>query len=216
MAAQIFGRRVEHEIDAELQRTLVIRRGESRIDQRFNPVPLADGGEALEIDDAIVRIGRRFADQQTSGRTDRLFDCLVVARRHHRDFDAVAVQNLGQKLPRAPIGIVGHDHMRIVRKHGVHRRRHRGHATGKQQAILGAFQRGEFLLGDALGRVAVAAVFFALDAALEVIVQLLGIGERVGRGLHNRRSERIAELGPRLAAVHRQSAEAERFAVATR
>ena len=142
--AEIFGRRVQHEIDAELQRPLVERRRESRVDQGLDPVPPADVGEALHIDDAIVGIGRRFTDQKPGRRPDRLFDRLIVARRHHRDFDAVAVQSLGQKLPRAPVGIIGHDDMGVMRQHRVQRRRHRRHAAGKEQAVLGAFQRASF------------------------------------------------------------------------
>jgi hypothetical protein len=99
------------------------------------------------------------------------------------------MQDLRQKLPRAAIGIVGHNHVRVVRKHSVHRRRHGGHAAGKEQTIAGAFERGELLLGNALGRVTVAAVFLALDAALEMIMQLLRVGKRVRRGLHDRRRQ---------------------------
>ena len=50
---------------------------------------------------------------------------------------------------------------------------------------------------------------FAVIFTLEVIVQLMRIGERIGRRLHDRRRKRIAELGSRLAAMHRQGAETE-------
>ena len=211
--AEIFRRRVQHEIDTELQRPLVERRCEGGVDESLHAVAPADVGEAFEVDDAVVWIGRRLADEQPRRRANRLLDRLIIARRHYRDFDAVTMQHLGQKLPGAPVRIVRHDHMGIMRKHGVQGRRDRRHAAGEEQAILGAFQRRQFLLGDALGRIAVAPVLLALDASLKVIVQLLGIGESVGRRLNDRRGQSIAELRPRLTAVHGKGAEAERLAV---
>ena len=71
---------------------------------------------------------------------------------------------------------------------------------------------GELVLGDALCRITVASIFFAFDAALKVVVQLRRIGERVGRCLHDRRGERVSELGARLAAVYSQRAETKRLA----
>ena len=47
--------------------------------------------------------------------------------------------------------------------------------------------------------------------ALKMVVQLLRIGERVGCRLDDGSGEGIAELRPRLPAVHGQSAEAERL-----
>src|SRR5262249_56179207 len=65
--------------------------------------------------------------------------------------------------------------------------------------------------GDAVGRVAVAPVLDPLDLAVEVVLQLLSIGEGEGRGLDDRRGERVARLLPRLAGVHRERARARRI-----
>ena len=73
------------------------------------------------------------------------------------------MQHLVQELPRAPVAVVGDDDMGAAREHGEKRRGHRGHAAGEEQAIPGAFQRGQLVLGDPLGRVAVAPVLVALD-----------------------------------------------------
>ena len=54
-------------------------------------------------------------------------------------------------------------------------------------AVLGALERGQLALRHALRRVAVAAVLLALDAALEVVGELGGVGEGVGRRLDDRR-----------------------------
>ena len=55
---------------------------------------------------------------------------------------------------------------------------------------------------DALGRIAVAPIFFSLDPVLKVVVQFLSIGKGVCRRLNDRCGERVAEFRPRLAAVH--------------
>ena len=61
---QVLRHRVEHVVDARRDRPQVVRRGQRGVDQRFDAVLAADFGEAVEVDDAQVRIGGRFADQQ--------------------------------------------------------------------------------------------------------------------------------------------------------
>src|SRR5262249_11263535 len=63
--------------------------------------------------------------------------------------------------------------------------------------------RGALLLGDALGRVAVAPVLLALGVAGHVVDELRGVAEDVRRRLEDRRGDRVA--GPRslLATVDR-------------
>ena len=112
------------------------------------------------------------------------------------------MQSLRQELAGAPVRIVGHDHMSVMRKNRIHRRGHRRHAARKQQAIFSAFEGREFLLRDALGRITIASILFALDAVLKVVVQFLGIRKGVCSRLNDRCGERIAELRPGLTAMH--------------
>src|SRR5439155_18307819 len=93
--------------------------------------------------------------------------------------------------------------------HGEERGCRRRHAAREEQARLRPLERGQLVLRDPLGGIAIAAVLDPLDAPLEVVLQLLGVGERVGRGLDDRRRERVARLGPRLARVHGHGARAE-------
>ena len=95
----------------------VERRREGCVDDGFYAMATPDIGEALEVNDAVIRVGRRFADERARGRADGLLDRLVIARRNHGDFDTVAVQDLGEKLPGAAVGVVCHDNMRSVRQH---------------------------------------------------------------------------------------------------
>ena len=72
MPAKILRRGVQNEVDAEFQRPLVERRRERCVDDRFYAMPPADIGEALEVNDVVVGVGRRFADEHARGRADRL------------------------------------------------------------------------------------------------------------------------------------------------
>ena len=147
-------------------------------------------------------------DEHARRRADGVLERLVVARRHRRHLDAVAVQRLVQELPRPAIAVVGDDDVRAARQHREQRGGDRRHAAREQETRLGALERGELVLRDPLRRVAVAAVLDAVDPALEVVLQLLRVGERVGGRLHDRRRQRVARLRPRLAAVHRERARA--------
>jgi hypothetical protein len=85
--------------------------------------------------------------------------------------------------------------------------RDRGHAAGEQGARAGGLERGELLLGDGDGRVAVAAVLVALEAALEVVAQLGGVAEGEGGGAGDRGGDGVAGLLPGLAGVDGDGAE---------
>ncbi len=69
-------------VHAGRQRANVVGRAQRGVDQRFHPVPAADGHEPLHVDDAELRIGRRFADEQPVLRRDGGFHGLVVAGWH--------------------------------------------------------------------------------------------------------------------------------------
>ena len=196
---------------APLERPLVVRGRERGVDDRLHPVPPADGREPLQVEDAIVRIGGRLADQDPGGGPDRVLEGVVVARGHGGHLDAVARERLVQELPRAPVAVVGDHHVGAAREHGEERGGHGAHAAREEQALPRPLECGQLELGNALGRVAVAPVLDALDLAVEVVFQLLGIREREGRGLDDRGGQRVRRLGPHLAAVHRERAGAHRL-----
>jgi hypothetical protein len=172
-------------------------------------MPAADLGEAGQIQNAIVRIGRRLADERPRGGPDGVLEGVVVAHRHRRHLDPVPMQGLVEELARAAIAVVGDDHVGAPRQHGEERRRRRRHPAREEQAVLGALEGGELGLGDPLGRVAVPPVLHPFGAPLEVILELLGVGEGVGRGLHDGRGQGVTGLRARLAPVHGQRARPE-------
>ena len=114
MPAEIFCRGVYYQIDAELQRPLVIGSCEGGIDERLHAMAPADLSEAFQVNDVVVRVGRRLTYQHSRGRANRLFHRFVVARRYDRYFHAVAMQHLGEELPRPAIRVVGYDDVGIM------------------------------------------------------------------------------------------------------
>jgi hypothetical protein len=123
---------MQNQIDTELQRPLIKWRRKRRIDNRLYTVPPTDVGKALQINNIIVWIGRRFADQNARGRSDRSFNSLVVAGPSHRHFDAITVQHLSEKLTSPAVRIICDNDMGPMGEHGKQRRRDCGHAAGKE------------------------------------------------------------------------------------
>src|SRR5262249_29648423 len=76
----------------------------------------------------------------------------------------------------------------------------RRHAAGEQRAVFRALELGDFAFRGADGGVAIAAVLLALDPPLEVIPQLGGGLEGVGRAANNRGADRVVGLLALLAA----------------
>ena len=209
MAAEILGGGVDDDIHPELEGALVVGGREGGVDQGLDAVAAADLGEPGEVEDAVVRVRRRLAHQRPRGGPDGVLEGVVVAHGNRGHLDPVAVERLVEELPGAAVAVVGHHHVGAARQHGEQRRRHRGHAAREEQAVLGALEGGELGLGDPLGRVAVAPVLHPIDAPVEVVLELLGVGKRVGRRLHDRGGQGVTGLGPGLAPVHGQGARPE-------
>ncbi len=207
MAPEVLRRRVHDEIDTPVQRPQVVRRGEGGVDHGLHAVRAPDGREPLEVQDAVVGVGRRLAHEDARRRLDRVFQRLVVAGGDRRDLDAVPGQHGVEELTRATVAVVRHDDVGAARQQRVEHGRHRAHPAREQETVRRSFERRELRLRDLLRRVAVPPVVDAgVDLAVEVILQLLAVRPRVGRRLDDRRGERVRGLLPRLAAMDRQGA----------
>ena len=170
---EVFGGAVHDEVDAVFQRFQVHGRGESRIQQGHGAMALADSGEALQIGDAQVGIGRRLGeDEARLARHDRRFQRVVIAHRHDAGFDAEFLQGRQAELARPPITVVGHDNMRAGAQHGQEERSDGGHAGWIDGGVFRAFQLGDARFQRPHGRVAITGVFLAIQlAAVDFLVQ---------------------------------------------
>ena len=164
--------------------------------------------EAVQIDDAQVRIGGRLADEQPRLGRDRRFHRVVIAGPHLHGLHAESRQVLGAKLAAAVVTLVEEDHFVAGIELGHQQADDRRHAAGEQHGRLAAFERGQLPLGHALARVAVAAVFLARLLLFDEVDHRLRVGERVRRRAEDRIGDRVARLLPRFAAVNAQASKA--------
>jgi hypothetical protein len=71
VAAEVFGRRMQHEVGAEFERALQIGRAIGVVDYRQGAVAAGDGAHCRDVHQAHVRIGRRLEEHHAGGRIDR-------------------------------------------------------------------------------------------------------------------------------------------------
>ena len=86
MAGEVLGRRVDHEVGAELERALQQRRREGRVDGEPGAALVGCGGERREVGDPDQRVVRRFGPDQV-GVADRLDRRLGVGLVDVRDLE---------------------------------------------------------------------------------------------------------------------------------
>ena len=171
VTTEVLGARMNYQVGAQLEGAEVERSAEGAVDNQLEARVLsANGDQAPHVDDAQVRVGRCFGEDD-AGRAgpDRSLERVDVVRVDQGVLDTEATEERGHELTRAPIAIRRH-HDVIARAH--HRKKKRGdgvHPAREEHRVLGPFERGELALGGANGGVAVAPVFFARDVPLEMI-----------------------------------------------
>ena len=217
VAGEILGGAVNDEIDPPFQRPLVDRGGEGAVDQGADAVPPGDIDDALQVRHPQVRVGGTLGDDvaRLAVAAHRRFQRFIVAHRHHAGLDAQATQESAAELARAPVTVVRHHHVRAAGQRGQQHGGRRVHPRGEEGRVPGAVQRRQATLDGRDCRIAVTSVLLVLDAiapglGLHEIDQRLGIGEGVGRRLHDGRGQGIEGLATRRAAVDRARAVAMR------
>ncbi len=191
MAAEVLRGRVEDEVHAETEGALVDGSRERGIDEDLHAgMPVADGDEARKVHDPEVRVRGRFGqDDARLSRPDRALERLVIPRLDEGVLDAPAGQHRRNELPRPAVAVGGHDDVLAALQQGEKRRRARRHPAREEDAVLGAVQLRDFPLRCSDSRVAVPAVFLALNPALEVVANLRraveGVGGRADDGLRD-------------------------------
>ena len=180
---------------------MVDRRREGRVDDDLDAAGVGGLREGGDVDHAQVGIRRRLGEEELRVRADRGFEGGEVARLDHRRLDAHAREELVDELARAAIAIARHDQMAALRQQRHEGRRRRAHARREEDRLLAALERRDLALDRAPGRVAVAPVLLALALALLVVGDLLRVAEPEGRGLVDRRGDRVGFLLAQLARV---------------
>ncbi len=149
-------RRVQHEVDAVADRLLTERRGERRVHQRERS---GDRPQLVEIHEVEPRIGRRLGDHEHRlARHDGGGEAPRLGAVDPRHVDAHARARPEQEGARAGVDLACRDDVIARRAQSEHDGRHRTHAGGEREGVLGVLQLGDRLLEGAHRRVGVAAV----------------------------------------------------------
>ena len=197
--AQIFRRRVEHQVGAELGGLLQIRARERVVHHGERVRFVRDLGERGDIEHLEERIRRRLDPDQLGARTHRAADRVQFAHVHRRQVDASTVEHSREEAVRSAVDVVGHDHVIALRKEVRHRVGRR-HSRGEREAPARAFERGEAGLERRARGVPGARVFVAFVLADRFL--------REGRGLKDRDNHRTGQPFGILPSMDRDGLEA--------
>jgi len=201
MAVQVFGRRMEDDVEAELERALRPGCREGVVADGHDAALARRLGHALEIDQLEQRVGRRLhPDHARLGSEGGLERSTLAQVR-------VADREAGRALPHAleePVGaaieIVHRGYVGAVIEELEHRRGG-GEARGEGEALPSALEVGEAALVSHARRVLAARILVALVHARALL--------HVGRGRVDRRHDGAGRGIGALARVDRAGREAE-------
>ena len=210
MPRQVLGAGLQHEVRSQLQRALVDRSREGRVDEQVHAgKAIAHRREPAQIGHAQVGIGRGLGDDELRPTgPDGLGERAQVARLDQRVLHPEPGEERAHELARAAVAVRGEDDVVARLEQLEQGGGHGGHPAGEESAVLRTLQRRDLALCSADRGIAVAAVLLPLEIALEVPGQLRGVGEAVGRGADDRRGHGVVRLAALLASVHGQGGEA--------
>ena len=203
VAAQVLGAGMDHQIGAQRDRALVHRGGEGAVDDQVRSgAGVARAGEQREIRHAQVGVGGRLREDHLGPtRAERSAQPGLVAGLYERRFHAEPDEEAGDELAGAPIAVAGEDDVIAGLEQLEQGGGRGGHAAREEGGAFRALERGDLLLRRAHGGIPVPPVLLALEVAGEVPLDLRGVGEPVGGGEDDRRSDGVVGLPAWLAAM---------------
>ena len=207
MTADELRRRIDHDVDAVLDRPQQ-RGGHDRVvAERREPVLVRRVGDRAEVRDVVLRIAEALEVDAPGVLVDEIVDLLWMVRIEEAHFDAHALHGLGEERPGAAIEARRRDEVlpRVAdREDGG---RDRGLTRGEGERRCAAVHRGEPLLEDVVRRVREARVDVAELREPEECGRVVRRVEDVGgRGVDRDRARVRRRVGL-LAAVDSEGAE---------
>lgn len=147
MAVDVLGQTLYRKVSAQLQRPLVKWRSEGVVHRQQRPVFVGDIRNRADVRDHQSRIARRLDVDQLRLRPDGLAHRLRIGRIYDGSFYVkLIVQKLVEQPVYRDIGHAGKDYMIAAFQQGEKQSRQGGHAAGKDDAVLSAFQRRQLFL----------------------------------------------------------------------
>ena len=184
VAAEVLGHRVGHDVRAEGERPLKVRRRERVVDARESAVIARDLRDRRNIRDPQERIGRALDPHELRLFFESFLDRVRVGRIDESERKPEALVDLRHDPVRAAVEVISRDDV-IARRQKAQHRVDRGHARREAQPVLAALELGERLLERRARRIARARVLVALG--------LRGLGLDVGRGEEDGRHDRARD-----------------------
>ena len=186
LTVDVLGRRVHHQIGAQLERPLQDRAREHVVDDHLSAGLVRQLGDRRDVDQGERRIARRLEKHEPGGCGQGLGPLIQIAAVDQDDLDPEARQDLGQDVvtgaeqeARCHDAIAG---TQLAAQGGMHR----GHAGRRGRGLLGALEQRKTLLEHPDGRVGDPRVHVARRAVGEPIGGVLGAPVAEARGEEQR------------------------------
>ena len=203
MAAQVLGRRVDHDVGAEGERALQVGGGEGVVDHDQGAPAVGELGHRGDIGDGEQRIGGALDPHHAGLGPPRPGQGGQVPHLDGIEGEPGRAMDLGGQAIGPPVGVVGQQQM-VAGTQEAQDGVAPGEAAGEGHPVGATLQGGDAVLEGGPGRVAAAAVLVA------PVLTDRGLGE--GGGLVDRRDDRAGGRIGVLAGVDGPGLEAPRLA----
>ncbi len=201
MAVEVLRAAVQAQVEAALERAEVHRAREGVVDDGDEPAPPAEAHDLLEVRESEQGIAQTLHVEGLGVGPQGRRPGPRLAAVDEGAGDPEGRQVLGDQVVRAAVEAVLHDEVIAGRQQRQQRRRDRGHAAGRDESGLAAFDGGELLMkSEMIGRVV------EPDVLHVVIVRRTRVLER--GGLEDRQADGALDQGAGLSGVDEGGGEA--------
>ena len=186
VTADKLGRGMHHDVGPVFDRANQVRRTEGVVDDQRDLVLVGDCRDGVDIRDVGMRVAERLDKDELRVALDGRLDTLEVVRVNERGLDAESAERMLQQVESTAVNRALGNHM--VPAAGESRDGVGDGSSARSDCESGctAFQGGNALFQDALGRVGDTAVDVTASLQNEAVGGVLGIVEHVRSGLVNR------------------------------
>ena len=168
VAVQVLRRRVIHDVGAERQRTLEVRRSERVVDDEQRTAPVGELGNGGDVGEAHHRVGRRLDEHQPRRGRHGVGNALRIARVDVREREPEVLEDFVEQAERAAVDVfTAHDV--VAGAEQLHDRVQAPHAAGEGEAMPAPFERGYVSLQRLARGVLAASVLIPLVYAQAVL-----------------------------------------------